>query len=214
METLILTSAGIESTVAVAMALKNGERPYLLHFSLGRKSDINELHYVNYQSTKLRLPSKLIDLTAMQNLFSGVMEREWLFSEGDVACPSEVSFLPGLIELSILFAKQAGLEKISVGLTKEQLPKERLKSIELLQESNDLFHSKFIKVKIELPFAHQEKSEVIKLGESLKVDFQQSWSCLEGNESHCGVCQSCVSRKTAFKKAGVEDPTKYQKHSQ
>ncbi len=64
-------------------------------------------------------------------------------------------------------------------------------------------------LKINAPFIDIEKSEIIKLGNELGVDFSHTWSCYVGGENHCGVCSSCRERKRAFKESGVTDPTVY-----
>jgi hypothetical protein len=46
---------------------------------------------------------------------------------------------------------------------------------------------------------------------SLGVPYEDTWSCYEGGEIHCGLCGTCNERKEAFQLAGVPDPTKYRK---
>ncbi|TDT63593.1 queuosine biosynthesis protein QueC [Fonticella tunisiensis] len=66
------------------------------------------------------------------------------------------------------------------------------------------------KIKIHAPFIHMKKSEEIKLGMKLGVDYSLTWSCYRGEELACGVCDSCLLRLRAFHEAGYEDPIKYE----
>ena len=50
------------------------------------------------------------------------------------------------------------------------------------------------------------KAEIATRGQSLGVDFAQTWSCYVGGEMHCGECGTCVERREAFLLAGVADP--------
>jgi 7-cyano-7-deazaguanine synthase len=50
------------------------------------------------------------------------------------------------------------------------------------------------------------KSEEIKLGMSLGVNYANTWSCYRGGKKPCGTCDSCLLRAEAFKKAGYKDP--------
>lgn len=61
------------------------------------------------------------------------------------------------------------------------------------------------------PFINMGKTEIVKLGETLKVPFHETWSCYNGLELHCGKCGTCVERKEAFELAGIPDLTIYEK---
>jgi len=65
------------------------------------------------------------------------------------------------------------------------------------------------KVSLLEPFVYKTKADIVTLGRKLNVPLKLTWSCYEGKELHCGVCSTCLERKEAFKKARVEDPTKY-----
>jgi len=61
------------------------------------------------------------------------------------------------------------------------------------------------------------KSQLVRLGYKLLGDTVfQAWSCYSNGIKipgkgfvHCGRCESCINRKTAFSKAGIEDKTAY-----
>jgi len=38
-----------------------------------------------------------------------------------------------------------------------------------------------------------------------------TYTCYQGRPEHCGVCRGCYDRKTAFRRAHVPDPTRYEK---
>ncbi len=62
------------------------------------------------------------------------------------------------------------------------------------------------------PFAHNTKAQIAEIGASLGVPYEDTWSCYEGGEIHCGLCGTCSERKEAFELAGVLDPTVYRDH--
>ena len=59
------------------------------------------------------------------------------------------------------------------------------------------------------PFLELDKTAIVRLGESLGVPFERTWSCYEGGAKHCGKCGTCVERREAFALASVPDPTEY-----
>lgn len=64
-------------------------------------------------------------------------------------------------------------------------------------------------ISIETPLIRLSKSEIVKLGERLKVDWASTWSCYLGEKLACGLCDSCQLRLMGFSRAGVIDPLQY-----
>jgi len=61
-------------------------------------------------------------------------------------------------------------------------------------------------VTIRAPFATMPKSEVVREGLRLGVDYRHTWSCYRGGAQPCGDCPTCIERQRAFAGAGVGDP--------
>lgn len=64
-------------------------------------------------------------------------------------------------------------------------------------------------VKVVAPFIGKTKADVVKMGLSLNVPYELTWSCYEGMEKPCGVCGTCRDRIKAFELNGVHDPLNY-----
>ncbi len=60
------------------------------------------------------------------------------------------------------------------------------------------------------PFIHSSKTDIARMGASLGVPFEHTWSCYKGGALHCGRCGTCVERMEAFHDSGVPDPTQYE----
>ena len=60
------------------------------------------------------------------------------------------------------------------------------------------------------PFVNMTKAEIVELGLKLKVPYHLTWSCYEGGAKHCGTCGTCIDRKEAFRANGIEDPVEYE----
>ncbi len=63
--------------------------------------------------------------------------------------------------------------------------------------------------KIIAPFLAMTKTEVFKLGATLGVPYDLTWSCLRACALHCGQCSTCRARRRAFAEAALTDPTRY-----
>ena len=61
-------------------------------------------------------------------------------------------------------------------------------------------------VKIVAPLIKKDKTGIIKMGRSLGVPFELTWSCYKGGEFPCLECDSCRFRIRAFENLGMKDP--------
>lgn len=65
-------------------------------------------------------------------------------------------------------------------------------------------------ISINRPLINMNKAEVVKTGLKLKVPYELTWSCYLGGDKQCGKCGTCIDRKEAFRKNGLEDPVSYE----
>ncbi len=81
--------------------------------------------------------------------------------------------------------------------------------IEACSTAMNLATDSFGNVKVEAPFVNMTKAEIAEVGDNLGVPWEDTWTCYEGGEIHCGRCATCVERLEAFDLAGVNDSTEY-----
>jgi 7-cyano-7-deazaguanine synthase len=64
---------------------------------------------------------------------------------------------------------------------------------------------------IHTPLISMSKSQIIRKGTELGVDFSLTHSCYDpiGDQLACGACDSCRLRLEGFRAAGLEDPISY-----
>lgn len=67
------------------------------------------------------------------------------------------------------------------------------------------------KLSIHAPLQHWTKSEIIRHGMALGVDYSLTHSCYDPDPRgiSCGHCDSCLLRRKGFTEAGLEDPIQY-----
>jgi len=68
-----------------------------------------------------------------------------------------------------------------------------------------------IRMRIHTPLMRMSKSEIIRRGVELGVDFGLTHSCYDPDEEGraCGHCDSCILRRKGFEEACIPDPTRY-----
>jgi 7-cyano-7-deazaguanine synthase len=53
-------------------------------------------------------------------------------------------------------------------------------------------------IEVLAPFVSLTKTDIVRRGKELGVDFDLTWSCYEGEESPCGKCSTCCDRINAI----------------
>jgi 7-cyano-7-deazaguanine synthase len=66
-------------------------------------------------------------------------------------------------------------------------------------------------IRIRTPLIDLSKSQIIRLGLSLGVDFELTQSCYDpaNDGAACGRCDACQLRLKGFRDAGAADPVRY-----
>lgn len=62
------------------------------------------------------------------------------------------------------------------------------------------------KIFVETPIIKMNKPEIILKALELKAPLELTWSCYQGTQAPCEVCDSCVLRSRAFKSLRINDP--------
>ena len=133
--------------------------------------------------------------------------------------PDEDVYLPGrniiLLGKAGVYCAAAGIDRLAIGtLAHNPFPDAtpEFRSAMARALSLGLAHA----LRIDAPFAHVGKAEVISRGVALGVPFELTLSCMNPVVSdrplrarHCGACSKCRERHDAFVEAGVVDPTAY-----
>ena len=114
-----------------------------------------------------------------------------------------------LATLCAAYCKQYNLNTIYMGPTHEDLANYedcRRVFYDSLQQSLRLggtVHDLVIKV----PFIDTEKKDIVHLGYTkLSVPYEKTWTCYEGGDKPCLVCDACRERITSFVLNGLQDP--------
>ena len=88
---------------------------------------------------------------------------------------------------------------------------ERMANLATAMTTQSQIQNRKPKVKIHAPLIHLTKSQIIRRGAELGVDYSLTHSCYDPapDGAACGHCDSCLLRKKGFVEAGIADPTRY-----
>jgi len=214
MRCLILLSGGIDSTTLAHYVKKKLKRDiYAISFIYGQRH-IKEIEYAKYQANEVGvIEHKIIDISFLKDLIknSALINKEieipdWFSAQKEMP----ITYVPfrNLIFLSIAlsYAESSNINEVYYAAQRQDYIGYWDCREEFVNKLNDLINlNPKSKIKVFAPFVNLRKSEIIKIGIELNVDYTKTWSCYKGDEKPCKICPSCVDRKRAFEEAGIYD---------
>jgi len=215
---IILASGGMDSCVTTAIANMD-YRLAMLHVGYGQRTEARELrafHAVaDFYQAEHRLVCRLDHLKQIggSSLTDARMAVELANLERRDIPSSYVPFRNAhFISIAVSWGEVLGARKIFVGAVAEDnsgYPDCRPEYYAAFNRVIAAGTKPETQLEIVTPVIHMRKGEIIRRGRELGAPFELTWSCYQGQEVACGVCDSCALRLRAFEEAGVEDPLPY-----
>lgn len=213
---VVLLSGGLDSATAAAQALADGFEVIALSFRYGQRHD-RELIAAKHVADHLKIKEHFtIDVNLAQWGGSALTDAALAVPTAGVQ-PTEipVTYVPGrntvfiAIALSLAEAKQA--EAIYLGINAidySGYPDCRPEFLAAFQHLATLSSKAGIEgnaPKLVAPLVLDSKVDIVHRALRLGVPIDLTWSCYQGGEQPCGVCDSCRIRDRALIDAGRAD---------
>ncbi len=215
---VVLASGGMDSCVTTAIAHLD-YRLAMLHVGYGQRTEARELrafHAVaDFYQAEHRLVCRLDHLNQIggSSLTDAQIALETANLERQDIPSSYVPFRNAhFISIAVSWGEGLGARKIFVGAVAEDssgYPDCRPEYYAAFNRVITAGTRPETKLEIVTPVIHWRKSEIVRRGRELGAPFELTWSCYQGQEVACGVCDSCALRLRAFEEAGMEDPLPY-----
>jgi len=214
-------SGGLDSTVAISK-YKDCEI-HCITFDYNQKAAKKEIEASRNICKKFRCKHTIINLDWLSKISDSALNSKRKIPKSKNLdnldqCESSAKavwvYARNLVFTSIAtsFAEAEKASKIIVGWDAEEANTFPDNSKEFLNKFNELIEvGSPYNIKIEAPAIDLDKKDIVKLGVKLNAPLELSYSCYEGDDNHCGECESCLRRKRAFKIANIDDPTIYEK---
>lgn len=217
MKVIVLLSGGMDSTTLLYQMHEEHEVVGTLSFNYGSKHNDKELPYAQHHAERLGIPHKVIPLDFIAEHFSsGLLKTGGEIPEGHYEdsnmVQTVVPFRNGIMmSIAAGFAESIGAEAVGIAAHSGDHAVYRDCRAPFMDAMDTaITEGTYAEIKVLRPFVGIRKEDIAALGDKLKVDFKETWSCYKGEERHCGKCGTCVERKEAFLLSGVPDPTEYQ----
>jgi len=208
--TLILTSGGLDSAVALALAKINTHyRVVTVSFSYGQQHECevefskklsthyDTLHHTIHFCLPYQAPMTFSDKTTSQHrVEQNLLPLTWTPARNSI-----------FIALAANVAYYHDCHIIVLGVHQEDYPGYPDCREDFLWPMEAAINNALaFPVQFWVPLLKKTKTDIVRIGHQLDVPFQFTWSCYTGGDEPCGKCDACVRRRRAFMDNKPEDP--------
>src|SRR5947209_1267635 len=213
----VLVSGGLDSAILLGDAARTAAPVHPLYVRCGLLWEAEELRHLGRYLDAIRRPG-LHPLRILEQPVADLYDGHWSLTGRGVPAadsPDEAVYLPGrnvlLLSKALLWCHLHSVPAVAVGtLAANPFP-----------DATPAFFDQFAAavnravggaVDVRRPFAGLDKAAVMKRGAGLPLEL--TFSCLRPvGGRHCGACNKCQERRTAFRAASLPDATAYRSPS-
>lgn len=223
---VVLLSGGVDSTTALAVARRDGYRPFAISFRYGQRHEA-ELAAAARVAADLRVEQHLVVDVGLGAIGGSALTDSIDVPKhddvGQLNADIPITYVPArntvFLSLALAWCEVIDSSDIFVGVNAVDYsgyPDCRPEYITAFETMANLATKAAVEgrqhVRIHAPLMHLTKAEIVALGTSLEVDYALTHSCYDPDPAGraCGRCDSCLLRRDGFRQAGLEDPTSYQ----
>ena len=114
------------------------------------------------------------------------------------------------LALAAAYAESHGVSDVFYGAQQHDLYGYWDTTPEFLARLNQVYQlNRKTPLRIQAPFVQYSKTDILRTGRDLNIDYAQTWSCYAGQALACGRCPTCAERLAAFANLGLTDPLPY-----
>jgi 7-cyano-7-deazaguanine synthase len=222
---VVLASGGVDSSTAMAIALKQGYDIHALSFDYGQRHRC-ELEAARRVSKFLGIEHHVIATIDLRTFggsaLTACIDVPKNRMADQIAGGIPVTYVPARNTIFLSFAlgwcEVLQAEDIFIGVNAidySGYPDCRLEFLEAFERLANLATKAGVegasRYRIHAPLLHWSKAQIVRAGIEAGVDFSLTHSCYDPSPGGfaCGACDSCILRRKGFEEAGVPDPTRY-----
>ena len=222
---IVLSSGGIDSTTAMAIARAEGYEIYSLTFDYGQRHAA-ELQAAKRIAEAVGVKEHLILDLDLRKIGGSALTDAIAVPKGrraqEIRQAIPITYVPArntiFLSYALAWAERLEAKDIFIGVNAVDYsgyPDCRPKYISAFERMANLALKAAVegrmKIRIHTPLINMTKAEIILKGLQLGVDYGLTHSCYDPSAEGkaCGECDACLIRKKGFEEAGVPDPTVY-----
>ena len=218
---VVLLSGGLDSATVLAVVKAGGFAPHALSIDYGQRHRA-ELDAAARVAAAVGVAAhRVVRVDAGQFGGSALTDASIDVPVDGIGAGIPVTYVPArntlMLALALGWAEVLGASEIFIGVNAidySGYPDCRPAFVAAFEAMANLATRAGIegrRLHVRAPIIDLDKSQIIRLGLSLGVDYAQTVSCYQATDDGlaCGRCDACRLRRDGFERAGVADPTRY-----
>lgn len=219
---VILLSGGMDSATVLALAKDQGYECYALSFRYGQRHSAELQAAIGQAALQQVARHEIIDLNLARFGGSSLTDASLTIPTTPKSDGIPSTYVPArnavFLSIALAWAETLNAWDIFLGVNAVDYsgyPDCRIEFIDAFQTMANLATKAGVEgnnIQIHTPLIALTKGQIIKLGQSLGVDYAQTVTCYQADHDGkaCGLCDACRLRKVGFEAARLPDSTRYQ----
>ena len=223
---VVLLSGGLDSTTTLAIAKSEGFTPHALTFRYGQRHEA-EIDAARRIAVELGVRQHVIAETDLRVFGGSALTSDMEVPKGrstsEMSRGIPVTYVPArntvFLSFALAWAEVLNAQDVFIGVNAVDYsgyPDCRREYIQAFEAMANLATKAGVegrrKLTIHTPLINLTKSQIIRRGLELGVDYSITRTCYDPDDSGaaCGECDACQLRLKGFADAGATDPAPYQ----
>jgi len=218
---VVLSSGGLDSTTALAIARAEGFDCYALTIDYGQRHRL-EVEAARRVAEALGAREHALIAVDLRRFGGSALTADLplpIDRKPDTMTDIPITYVPArntvFLALALAWAETVGAQDIFIGanvLDSSGYPDCRPEYLEAFERMATLATRAGVegtsRFRIRAPLITLTKADIVRRAMELGVDLSLTWSCYDPQPGPrpCGGCDSCVLRRKGFAEAGVADP--------
>jgi 7-cyano-7-deazaguanine synthase len=213
---VVIYSGGMDSYTVLNKAIQQGYDVHAVSFNYGQRHS-KELLFAKRVCEQHNIEHKVVDISSINQLIGGsALTDDIDVPEGHYQEESmKTTVVPNrnMIMLSMAVGYAVSIEAKAVYFGAHSgdhaiYPDCRTEFVDAMNDVCKI--ANYQAVEVRAPYLAASKTDILREGLAMNLDYNDTWTCYNGQEKACGRCGACQERLEAFSENNTIDPIDYQ----
>jgi 7-cyano-7-deazaguanine synthase len=213
---VVIYSGGMDSYTVLNKAMQQGYDVHAVSFNYGQRHS-KELLFAKKVCEQQNIEHKVVDISSINQLIGGsALTDDIDVPQGHYQEESmKTTVVPNrnmiMLSMAVGYAVSIEAEAVYFGAHSGDHAIYPDCRTEFVDAMNDVCKiANYQAVEVRAPYLAASKTDILREGLAMDLDYNDTWTCYNGQDKACGKCGACQERLEAFSENNTIDPIDYQ----